>query len=397
MGKFEKDAKDLLEYVGGKENINAVSHCVTRMRFVLVDSKKADIDKIESLITPKTSAIVGVHVYGFPCDVEKIDKIAKNYNLKVIYDAAHAFSTEIDGKGIGAFGDITMFSFHATKLFNTIEGGCLTYNNPELVKKVYNLRNFGIRSEELVEDISNLNSNLNRTNSDDVDETFDNLYSDINAVREAEDDVTDESINVNGKEYTYVSSSGDFTSFTGGVGISGTIDIKVPKVNYSYEDDLLDPGSLTVRPIRVSSIDFGLHIDETSGVSVNDDLLTNLEAIGANVRISEENGKYFLNYTAYYNRSELANALGLTSGSNVQNVIEAIQLDVQYNLIYQYSTEITLTKRNLNKFTNYGLQDLLSEYKDIEKNRRVEFILIENSNDMNIYTNYINKLIMSNR
>ena len=221
--------------------------------------------------------------------------------------------------------------------------------------------NDGNSYEELVEDISNLNSNLNRTNSDDVDETdFDNLYSDINAVREAEDDVTDESINVNGKEYTYVSSSGDFTSFTGGVGISGTIDIKVPKVNYSYEDDLLDPGSLTVRPIRVSSIDFGLHIDETSGVSVNDNLLTNLEAIGANVRISEENGSYFLNYTAYYNRSELANALGLTSGSNVQNVIEAIQLDVQYNLIYQYSTEITLTKRNLNKFTNarlgYGVE-----------------------------------------
>ena len=128
------------------------------------DTMTINADKIESLITPKTSAIVGVHVYGFPCDVEKIDKIAKNYNLKVIYDAAHAFSTEIDGKGIGAFGDITMFSFHATKLFNTIEGGCLTYNNPELVKKVYNLRNFGIRSEELVEDIG-INGKLDEIRS----------------------------------------------------------------------------------------------------------------------------------------------------------------------------------------------------------------------------------------
>lgn len=119
-----------------------------------------DADKIESLITPNTSAILGVHVYGFPCNVKKIDEIAKKYNLKVIYDAAHAFSTEIDGVGIGNFGDITMFSFHATKLFNTIEGGCLTYKDDALVKKIYNLRNFGIQSEEVVEDIG-INGKMN--------------------------------------------------------------------------------------------------------------------------------------------------------------------------------------------------------------------------------------------
>ena len=119
-----------------------------------------DADKIERLITPNTSAILGVHVYGFPCDVEKIDLLAKKYNLKVIYDAAHAFSTEIDGVGIGNFGDITMFSFHATKLFNTIEGGCLTYKNSDLVKKIYDLRNFGIQSEELVEAVG-INGKMN--------------------------------------------------------------------------------------------------------------------------------------------------------------------------------------------------------------------------------------------
>ena len=119
-----------------------------------------DADKIESLITPNTSAILGVHVYGFPCNVKKIDELAKKYNLKVIYDAAHAFSTEIDGVGIGNFGDITMFSFHATKLFNTIEGGCLTYKDDALVKKIYNLRNFGIQSEEVVEDIG-INGKMN--------------------------------------------------------------------------------------------------------------------------------------------------------------------------------------------------------------------------------------------
>ena len=124
------------------------------------DTMTIDADKIEELITPNTSAIVGVHVYGFPCDVKKIDAIAKKYNLKVIYDAAHAFSTEINGVGIGNFGDITMFSFHATKLFNTIEGGCLTYKGPDLVKKIYDLRNFGIQSEELVEAIG-INGKMN--------------------------------------------------------------------------------------------------------------------------------------------------------------------------------------------------------------------------------------------
>lgn len=124
------------------------------------DTMTIDANKIEELITPNTSAIVGVHVYGFPCDVKKIDAIAKKHNLKVIYDAAHAFSTKINGVGIGNFGDITMFSFHATKLFNTIEGGCLTYKDPDLVKKIYDLRNFGIQSEELVEAVG-INGKMN--------------------------------------------------------------------------------------------------------------------------------------------------------------------------------------------------------------------------------------------
>ena len=133
----------------------ATPHCISwnGLKPVFCDiepnTMTIDADKIEKLITPNTSAILGVHVYGFPCNVEKIEQIAKKYNLKVIYDAAHAFSTEISGRGIGTYGDITMFSFHATKLFNSIEGGCLTYNNPNLVRKIYNLRNFGIRSEEL--------------------------------------------------------------------------------------------------------------------------------------------------------------------------------------------------------------------------------------------------------
>lgn len=119
-----------------------------------------DPNKIEELITPNTSAILGVHVYGFPCDVEAIQKIADKHNLKVIYDAAHCFSTEINGRGIGTFGDISAFSFHATKLFNTIEGGALTYNDDSLDRKIYNLRNFGIRNEEVVEEVG-INGKMN--------------------------------------------------------------------------------------------------------------------------------------------------------------------------------------------------------------------------------------------
>ncbi len=144
----------------------ATPHCISWNKLKPVfcdiepDTMTIDTNKIESLITPNTSAILGVHVYGFPCDVKRIAEIAQKYNLKVIYDAAHAFSTEIDGKGIGTFGDITMFSFHATKLFNTIEGGCLTYNDDNLIRKIYNLRNFGIQNEELVEEVG-INGKMN--------------------------------------------------------------------------------------------------------------------------------------------------------------------------------------------------------------------------------------------
>ena len=119
-----------------------------------------DVNKIESLITDKTSAIVPVHVYGQVCDVEKIEEIAKKYNLKVIYDAAHAFGVEFNGKGIGEYGDISMFSFHATKVFNTIEGGALVYKNHELKSMIDRFKNFGINGQERVEMIG-INSKMN--------------------------------------------------------------------------------------------------------------------------------------------------------------------------------------------------------------------------------------------
>lgn len=84
-----------------------------------------DVNKIESLITEKTTAIVPVHVYGNVCDVKTIEEIAQKHHLKVVYDAAHAFGVKYKGKGIGCYGDASIFSFHATKVFNTIEGGQL--------------------------------------------------------------------------------------------------------------------------------------------------------------------------------------------------------------------------------------------------------------------------------
>ena len=114
------------------------------------DTYTIDASKIEELITPKTCAIVPVHVYGNICDVEKIEMIAKSHNLKVIYDAAHAFGVEYKGRGIGSFGDVSMFSFHATKVFNTIEGGAVCYQDTELGKKLYELKNFGIEGPEVV-------------------------------------------------------------------------------------------------------------------------------------------------------------------------------------------------------------------------------------------------------
>lgn len=110
-----------------------------------------DVSKIEALITDKTSAIIPVHVYGNICDVEEIERIAKKHNLKVIYDAAHAFGVKYKGKGIGSFGDASMFSFHATKVFHSIEGGAVCFSDDELGEKLYKLKNFGIATQESVE------------------------------------------------------------------------------------------------------------------------------------------------------------------------------------------------------------------------------------------------------
>ena len=134
----------------------STTHAIIRNRLkpVFCDIKDNDFtideNKIENLITEKTVAIVAVHVYGNPCNVKKIEEIANKYNLRVIYDAAHAFGEKLNGRGIGSFGDCSIFSFHATKVYNTIEGGAVCCHTQSVYEKLYNLKNFGIRSEELI-------------------------------------------------------------------------------------------------------------------------------------------------------------------------------------------------------------------------------------------------------
>ncbi len=106
---------------------------------------------IEALITPRTCAIVPVHVYGNLCDVDAIQKIADRHGLKIIYDAAHAFGVEREGVSVAAFGDASMFSFHATKAFNTIEGGCVCFKDEDLYPLLNQWKNFGIIGPEDVE------------------------------------------------------------------------------------------------------------------------------------------------------------------------------------------------------------------------------------------------------
>lgn len=120
------------------------------------DDFTMDPGKIEELINENTVAILPVHVYGNICDVEKIEEIAKKHNLKVIYDAAHAFGERYKGIPVGQFGDASMFSFHATKSFNSIEGGAIAFDNAEYRMPLHELKNFGIHNEE---DVANVGAN----------------------------------------------------------------------------------------------------------------------------------------------------------------------------------------------------------------------------------------------
>lgn len=130
--------------------------------FADIDPRRLTLDpaRVEALVTPKTTAILGVHVYGVPCDVDGLADVARRHGLKLIYDGAHAFGVRVNGRGIGTFGDATMFSFHATKLFHTAEGGAVACGDAALRHRIERLKNFGIADQETVECIG-LNGKMN--------------------------------------------------------------------------------------------------------------------------------------------------------------------------------------------------------------------------------------------
>ena len=144
------------------------------------DTFNIDYTKFEEKISKTTSAIIPVHVFGNACDVEKIDEIAKKYNLKVIYDAAHAFGVKYKGNSVLNYGDISTLSFHATKIFHTIEGGALVINDDELYDKAIRLINFGITDAEHITEVG-INGKMNEFQAamglcvlDDIDKIFEN-------------------------------------------------------------------------------------------------------------------------------------------------------------------------------------------------------------------------------
>ncbi len=120
--------------------------------------------EVEKLVNDKTEAIMPVHVYGNPCQVKEFERIGKKYNLKIIYDAAHAFGVEKEGQSILNFGDLSILSFHATKVFNTIEGGAIISHSAQAKKKIDYLKNFGFSGETSVE-ASGINAKLNELQS----------------------------------------------------------------------------------------------------------------------------------------------------------------------------------------------------------------------------------------
>jgi dTDP-4-amino-4,6-dideoxygalactose transaminase len=139
--------------------------------------------EVESLISPRTTAILGVHVYGRPCDCDALEDIARSHNLRLFYDAAHAFGCSYKGKMIGNFGDLEVFSFHATKFLNSLEGGAIVTNNDDLAKRARRMTNFGFVNYDLVEDVgtngkmNEVSAAMGLTNLETIDELIAVNYS----------------------------------------------------------------------------------------------------------------------------------------------------------------------------------------------------------------------------
>lgn len=148
----------------------ATAHSIVWNKFIPVfvdinrETTNIDVEKIEAAITENTVAIMPVHCYGIPCDVIALDSLAKKYNLKLIYDAAHAFDVRYEGQSLLNYGDLSVISFHATKVFNTFEGGAVVSHSKQMKEYIDQLKNFGFKNETNVDDIS-LNGKLSEVHA----------------------------------------------------------------------------------------------------------------------------------------------------------------------------------------------------------------------------------------
>lgn len=154
------------------------------------ESFTLDPDRIEELLTPETSAIIGVHLWGRPCQIDKLTELAQRHNLKLIFDAAHAFGSSWNGKMIGGFGDAEVFSFHATKFLNTFEGGAVVTNNDGLAATLRTMKNFGFVGYDDVESIgingkmSEVSAAMGLTSLETLNQVIDKNYSNYEQYRE---------------------------------------------------------------------------------------------------------------------------------------------------------------------------------------------------------------------
>ena len=214
--------------------------------------------------------------------------------------------------------------------------------------------NDGNSYQELMEDTNFRNSNLNSSNAEGVEHesNFDTLYNNINDLREGKVSVngTLSSIKVNGKDYTYVSNSSEYITFVGGIGISGSVEIQVPKVSSEYENNLkTGDDDIDIVPVSVSSITFTMSCTDEN----NQDLsaaLSGITSMGADVEIIENKGKYSLSYTAYFDKTELTNALGIDQNADINSILAEVTMTAEYGIVYEYTSDISLTKRNLEAY-----------------------------------------------
>lgn len=217
--------------------------------------------------------------------------------------------------------------------------------------------NDGNSYQELVEDTNSRNSNLNSSNAEGVEHesNFDTLYNNINDLREGKVSVngTLSSIKVNGKDYTYVSNSSEYITFVGGIGISGSVEIQVPKVSSEYENNLkTGDDDIDIVPVSVSSIKFTMSCTDEN----NQDLsaaLSGITSMGADVEIvvdDDVDSGYSLSYTAYFDKTELTNALGIDQNADINSILAEVTMTAEYGIVYEYTSDISLTKRNLDVY-----------------------------------------------